>query len=53
MPQYFDWAVLLNMRLVRAGPVEEAFTAENLDRTYGGKLSILETAATGLLKLDE
>ncbi|MHC4959697.1 MAG: metal ABC transporter ATP-binding protein [Planctomycetota bacterium] len=53
VPEYFDWTVLLNMRLVKAGPVEEAFTAENLNRTYGGKLAILETAATGLLKLDE
>jgi manganese/zinc/iron transport system ATP- binding protein len=48
--EYFDWAALLNMRLVKAGPVGEAFTPEALQRTYGGRLSILEKAATQLLK---
>ena len=51
--EYFDWVALLNMRLVKAGPVEEVFTTENLQRTYGGTLAILETAATKLLKLEE
>jgi len=35
--QYFDHVVLLNMRVVAAGPTERVFTAENLRRTYGGK----------------
>ena len=48
--EYFDWAALLNMRLVGAGPVKEVFTPETLHRTYGGRLSILEKAATRLLK---
>lgn len=50
VPEYFDWVALLNMRLIAAGPVEEAFIAENLHRTYGGRLAILEKAATSLLK---
>jgi len=51
--EYFDWVALLNMRLVKAGPVEEVFTPEHLQNTYGGKLSILETAARKLLKETE
>ncbi len=47
--EYFDWVVLLNMRLVAAGPVDEAFLTEKLQATYGGRLGILETAATQLL----
>jgi manganese/zinc/iron transport system ATP- binding protein len=50
VPEYYDWVVLLNMRLIAAGPVEDAFVAENLHRTYGGRLAILEKAATSLLK---
>lgn len=42
---YFDHVVLINMRLVEAGPVEEVFNAENLQNTFGGRLTILEEAA--------
>jgi manganese/zinc/iron transport system ATP- binding protein len=42
VPEYFDDVLLLNMRLVAAGPVSTAFNAENLRRTYGGKLSLLD-----------
>jgi manganese/zinc/iron transport system ATP- binding protein len=45
VPEYFDHVVLLNMRLVAAGPVGEVFTPENLHKTYGGRLTILEEAA--------
>ncbi|MCC6418359.1 MAG: metal ABC transporter ATP-binding protein [Gemmataceae bacterium] len=45
VPQYFDHVVLLNMRVVASGPTEKVFTPENLRRTYGGRLSILEAAA--------
>ena len=45
---YFDWLVLLNMRVVASGPAEETFTRENLQKTYGGKLSLLEKAAEAL-----
>ena len=40
--EYFDEVILLNMRLVASGPVQQAFTAENLRRTYGGKLALLD-----------
>lgn len=45
---YFDWLVLLNMRIVASGPAETTFTRENLQKTYGGKLSLLEKAAEAL-----
>ncbi|MCA9080809.1 MAG: ABC transporter ATP-binding protein [Planctomycetaceae bacterium] len=41
-PEYFDEVVLLNMRLVASGPMETVFTSENLRRTYGGKLPLLD-----------
>jgi len=45
VPQYFDWTVLLNMRVVAAGPTDEVFNQQNLRRTYGGKLTLLTQAA--------
>jgi manganese/zinc/iron transport system ATP- binding protein len=42
VPHYFDSIVLLNMRLVAAGPTKEVFTEDNLQKTYGGKLTLLE-----------
>jgi len=46
--EYFDHVLLLNLRLVAAGPTAEAFTEENLRRTYGGRLSLLEQVGTKL-----
>jgi len=40
--EYFDWVVLLNVELIEAGPTADVFTAANLQRTYGGRLAILE-----------
>ena len=48
--QYFDWTVLLNMRVVAAGPTGEVFNQENLHKTYGGKLSLLSEAAEKLVQ---
>lgn len=46
--RYFDHLIMLNMRVVASGPTEEVFTKENLQATYGGKLSILDAAAEAL-----
>jgi manganese/zinc/iron transport system ATP- binding protein len=43
--EYFDFVVLLNMRVVASGPVDKTFTHENLQKTYGGRLTLLEQAA--------
>jgi manganese/zinc/iron transport system ATP- binding protein len=50
IPQYFDHVVLLNMRIVATGPVDEVFTEDNLRKTYGGRLTLLEQAAEALGK---
>jgi manganese/zinc/iron transport system ATP- binding protein len=42
VPEYFDYVILLNMRVVAHGPVGEVFTQENLQKTYGGRLTLLE-----------
>lgn len=42
--QYFDWCLLLNMRKIALGPVDEVFTMENLQKTYGGKLAFLQNS---------
>ena len=39
--EYFDWVMMLNLRMVAYGPKEEVFTDENLQKTYGGQLNIL------------
>ncbi len=39
--EFFDWIVLLNMRLVAVGPIEKVFTTDLLQETYGGKLTVL------------
>jgi manganese/zinc/iron transport system ATP- binding protein len=53
VPQYFDHLVLLNMRVVASGPTETVFTPENLRKTYGGRLSILEEAAEAVQRIEE
>lgn len=40
--EYFDDVLLINMRLVASGPVPTVFTPENLRKTYGGKLALLD-----------
>lgn len=42
---YFDMLILLNMRVVAFGPTEEVFTHELLQKTYGGRLTILSEVA--------
>lgn len=44
-PDYFDWLVLLNVRLIASGPIGATFTPENLARTYGGRTGLLNRLA--------
>lgn len=48
VPDYFDSVVLLNMRVVAQGPTASVFTRENLERTYGGRLTLLDEATEAL-----
>lgn len=50
VPDYFDHAMLLNMRIVASGPVREVFTSENLHKTYGGRLTLLSEAAEAVAR---
>jgi manganese/zinc/iron transport system ATP- binding protein len=45
--EYFDQVTLLNVRRIASGPVAEAFTEENLRRTYGGRAAIFGRNGTG------
>ncbi|HMP90178.1 MAG TPA: metal ABC transporter ATP-binding protein [Kiritimatiellia bacterium] len=45
VPEYFDWLIMLNMRVVAAGPTRQVFTRDNLHKTYGGRLTVLDEAA--------
>jgi manganese/zinc/iron transport system ATP- binding protein len=47
-PSYFDSVVLLNMRVVASGPTATTFTRENLERTYGGRLTLLDEATEAM-----
>lgn len=39
--RYFDWVILLNLRLVASGPTDQVFNNDLLQETYGGKLTLL------------
>ncbi|MBC6992787.1 metal ABC transporter ATP-binding protein [Neolewinella lacunae] len=41
VPEYFDHVILVNQRLIAAGPTPEVFTPELLKRTFGGQLALL------------
>ena len=43
LKDYFDWAMLLNVRRIALGPVNEVITEENLKRAYGGRAAFLKT----------
>jgi len=40
--EYFDKVIMINQRLVAFGDTEEVFTDENIKKTYGGRLTILQ-----------
>jgi len=52
VPEYFDWVLLLNLRLVAFGPLADVFTDSLLQKTYGGRLSLLSEVAE-LMKQQE
>lgn len=41
---YFDWLIMVNMRLVANGPVHEVFNQDTLHKTYGKSYSLLDEA---------
>jgi manganese/zinc/iron transport system ATP- binding protein len=51
--EYFDRLVLLNMRVVATGPTDEVFTVELLQKTYGGRLTLLTDVTRELEKSEK
>lgn len=41
---YFDWAIMLNMRLVACGNLNEVFNSDVLNTTYGKNYALLDEA---------
>lgn len=46
--EYFDDVILLNMRVVAQGAASEVLTPENLRKTYGARLTLLDEAVVDL-----
>lgn len=42
--RYFDWVIMLNMRLIACGSVAKAFNADTLNMTYGKSYALLDEA---------
>lgn len=43
----------MNMRVVAAGTVADAFTQQNLHRTYGGRLTLLAEASEAVARAEQ
>lgn len=53
VPEYFEYLILLNMRVVVAGPTPEVFNSDNLQKTYGGRLTLLDQAAQAIARQEQ
>lgn len=42
LQDYFDWVIMINGGLVTYGPIKEVLTLDNLNKTYDGRLPILQ-----------
>jgi manganese/zinc/iron transport system ATP- binding protein len=47
VPEYFDHVLLLNVRAIDSGRVDEVFTEENLRLTFGGRVGVITRSAEG------
>jgi manganese/zinc/iron transport system ATP- binding protein len=47
VPEYFDHVLLINVRKIADGPVAAAFTPENLQSAYGGRLLTAQVEQVG------
>lgn len=41
---YFDWVLMMNVRLVSCGPTEHAFNSDTLNATYGKSYALFDEA---------
>lgn len=51
--EYFDQLILLNMRVVAYGATTHVFTPELLQKTYGGRLTIMSAVVQDLVRREE
>jgi manganese/zinc/iron transport system ATP- binding protein len=51
VPEYFDHVLLINNRKVASGEIAEAFTNENLRKTYGGRLTLLDEVSNTIAQV--
>jgi manganese/zinc/iron transport system ATP- binding protein len=42
---YFDWLVILNVRIIAQGPIAQVYTPENLRTAYGRQLAMIAAPA--------
>jgi manganese/zinc/iron transport system ATP- binding protein len=42
--RYFDWGILLNMRLIACGEIKEVFNSQTLNSTYGKSYALFDEA---------
>jgi manganese/zinc/iron transport system ATP- binding protein len=45
--EYFDHVLLLNVRAIASGPVQDVFNEENLRLTFGGRVGVLAGGGAG------
>jgi manganese/zinc/iron transport system ATP- binding protein len=50
---YFDYMVILNVRAVAQGRVDQVYTADNLRRAYGGQIALIEREAFGAAEVSK
>jgi len=44
---YFDWLVILNVRVIAQGRVPEVYTGDNLRSAYGGRIALIDSNTVG------
>ncbi|MEM8776921.1 MAG: metal ABC transporter ATP-binding protein [Pseudomonadota bacterium] len=47
VPEYFDRVFMINTTRIAEGPIAQTFTEENLQKTYGGKLTTARMSVAG------
>ncbi|GIP59955.1 metal ABC transporter ATP-binding protein [Paenibacillus woosongensis] len=50
--EYFDHVLLLNGELVAEGTTEDTFTPQNLQRTYGGRIAMIQDFAAVPIEME-
>lgn len=53
VPEYFDHVLMLNTRVIAAGPTSTTFTQEHLKKTYGARLTLLEEVSQAIAQASQ